>query len=227
MARTGRPRKESSDVCSFEYDGYKWNRYPNSKRRDTQVYYRAHVADKVMLFHRYIWEKHNGPIPKGYQIHHIDGDPLNNSISNLQCLSAKAHVAEHPWDDEHRAAFGDRMRGDSPVQNACREWHRSEEGHRWHVEHGYRVAEKVQPREFTCEYCGEVFETKPYGTVKFCSNRCKAAARRASGIDNEDRVCEMCGRIYSINKYRKQRFCSNACSSAYRHRVRRDNGGGE
>jgi hypothetical protein len=45
--------------------------------------------------HRKIWKKHNGDIPKGYHIHHIDGNPYNNDISNLQCVSAEEHALIH------------------------------------------------------------------------------------------------------------------------------------
>ena len=41
--------------------------------------------------HVLVWEQHNGPIPEGYQIHHIDGDKSNNSIENLQLVSALDH----------------------------------------------------------------------------------------------------------------------------------------
>lgn len=47
------------------------------------------------FFHRLIWEKHKGKIPEGYQIHHIDGNKLNNDISNLQLLSAEEHTKHH------------------------------------------------------------------------------------------------------------------------------------
>jgi len=47
------------------------------------------------LEHRYIWEKHKGYIPKGYTIHHIDGNKLNNKIENLQLWTNKDHVNLH------------------------------------------------------------------------------------------------------------------------------------
>ena len=34
--------------------------------------------------HRIIWEMHHGPIPKGMQIDHIDGDCANNKLENLR-----------------------------------------------------------------------------------------------------------------------------------------------
>lgn len=45
--------------------------------------------------HRFIWEKHNGPIPKGMHIHHIDGNKLNNEIENLQMVDSLTHAKIH------------------------------------------------------------------------------------------------------------------------------------
>lgn len=45
--------------------------------------------------HRVCWETYCGPIPKGYVIHHKDGDKTNNSIHNLACLTNGEHTREH------------------------------------------------------------------------------------------------------------------------------------
>lgn len=45
--------------------------------------------------HRLIYEDHYGPIPKGMQIHHIDGDTTNNDISNLEMVSISEHNKIH------------------------------------------------------------------------------------------------------------------------------------
>jgi hypothetical protein len=42
-----------------------------------------------------VWEKHYGPIPRGHVIHHIDRNPLNDSIDNLQALTRSEHAREH------------------------------------------------------------------------------------------------------------------------------------
>jgi len=44
---------------------------------------------------RKVWERRYGPIPKGFAIHHLDGDYTNNVISNLACLSSTDHARLH------------------------------------------------------------------------------------------------------------------------------------
>lgn len=53
-----------------------------------------------MTNYRKLWEKHYGAIPKdengvSYDIHHIDGNRKNNSLSNLKALSIKEHYEVH------------------------------------------------------------------------------------------------------------------------------------
>ncbi len=45
--------------------------------------------------HRLIWEYHNGSVPQGHVIHHIDFDSKNNHISNLRCMVYKDHYELH------------------------------------------------------------------------------------------------------------------------------------
>ena len=47
------------------------------------------------LLHRVIQEEHYGEIPKGYVVHHKDGDKLNNDIENLEPMSLKEHGHMH------------------------------------------------------------------------------------------------------------------------------------
>jgi len=61
----------------------------------TQGYKVIYVNRKRVLEHRYVWEKVNGKIPKGFQIHHINNDRLDNRIENLTIMSLEEHGRLH------------------------------------------------------------------------------------------------------------------------------------
>jgi len=42
---------------------------------------------------KYLWERSNGPLPKGSFIVHVDGDTLNDNLQNLRCVDRKGHLA--------------------------------------------------------------------------------------------------------------------------------------
>lgn len=74
------------------FDGKKFT------RDDKTGYYLCSTGDENNVrkrMHVYVWEYFNGPISKGYHIHHIDGDKSNNDIQNLQMLSATEHERLH------------------------------------------------------------------------------------------------------------------------------------
>lgn len=41
---------------------------------------------------RWVWEHHNGPIPKNHKIIHIDNNSYNNEIDNLMCVTNGAEL---------------------------------------------------------------------------------------------------------------------------------------
>lgn len=51
---------------------------------ETSGYVSVRVDYKPYRAHRIIWEMHNGPIPAGMQIDHIDMDRSNNRLENLR-----------------------------------------------------------------------------------------------------------------------------------------------
>lgn len=61
----------------------------------TAGYFMGKVDGEGIMFHRYIYEREHGKIPDGYLIHHIDGDPTNNSIDNLQRVTPAEHCQIH------------------------------------------------------------------------------------------------------------------------------------
>lgn len=58
-----------------------------------------------MSIYRRIYEQHFGPIPKGYHIHHRDGNRSNNHIENLQCVSAEEHYNIHYSQKDYGACW--------------------------------------------------------------------------------------------------------------------------
>lgn len=51
--------------------------------------------------HRKVWSDAFGPIPKGFQIHHINGHKLDNSLDNLQLMSHSEHAKFHYHEKMH------------------------------------------------------------------------------------------------------------------------------
>jgi hypothetical protein len=59
-------------------------------------YYRfSSGSNRNKYLHRVIYEKHYGPIPKGYDIHHKDGDKSNTDPENLECMTKAEHTKLH------------------------------------------------------------------------------------------------------------------------------------
>jgi hypothetical protein len=61
----------------------------------TEGYAYIYLNGKLQKAHRYLWEKENGKIPEGHIIHHIDGNKLNNNLSNLKLMSRSEHSKLH------------------------------------------------------------------------------------------------------------------------------------
>lgn len=49
-----------------------------------EIYSNIHIGRKAIREHRAVWMWHNGDIPEGMIIDHIDGDIRNNRIENLR-----------------------------------------------------------------------------------------------------------------------------------------------
>lgn len=53
--------------------------------------------DRAFLLHKLVWESKHGPVPDGYDLHHIDHNKANWSIDNLKPVERNAHQQYH-WD---------------------------------------------------------------------------------------------------------------------------------
>ena len=203
-------------VETIIFNGIKFRRYPESESRTDRLYYKPagnHIRRGINNLHREIWKDHYGDIPEGGHIHHKDGDTLNNDIENLECVPEHEHLSGH---SKEHSPGPDHMERIRPLAT---EWHRSNEGRAWHREHGGRVYRNRKPREFTCDFCGCEFESKDYrGGKRYCTGKCRAAARRREGADDETKTCPVCEEEYRTNKYKPTKTCSRKCGADLRRK---------
>lgn len=59
------------------------------------------LGRKHFLVHRAVWEAFNGPIPEGYDIDHIDGNPHNNALNNLQAITHQENLKKREFDKSY------------------------------------------------------------------------------------------------------------------------------
>lgn len=59
---------------------------------DDEGYYRIKIDGKNYRRNRLIWYMHNGEIPDGYVIDHIDDDPTNDRIENLRLATQSQNL---------------------------------------------------------------------------------------------------------------------------------------
>lgn len=136
------------------------------KRYDGRDYFTQHKY----LLHRVVWEFHNGKIPDGMQIHHIDGDTSNNDISNLECLTPKEHTNRHSGKDYSNFQ--------KAGVEASKDWHKSEEGKKFHSEIGKKSWIDKPKYTKVCEVCANQYQTYFPERSKFCNKNCKAKSLR-------------------------------------------------
>ena len=73
--------RQSQEVAGFSSDSSYWN---------------VSLKGKMHGAHRIVWELHNCPIPKGYQIDHINGLRYDNRIANLRLASPTDNQCNKP-----------------------------------------------------------------------------------------------------------------------------------
>jgi len=64
----------------------------------------------------------------------------------------------------------------------AKEWHKSEEGRKWHIDHGKKCWINRPFKKLICKECGKEYETRHAGVSKFCHNNCKAKNNRRARL---------------------------------------------
>lgn len=158
-----------------EFNGHRYFR-----QRDTRKgrYYRRRVGDTTISLHKAVWEYHNKQdVPDGYHVHHVDHNWHNNQIENLTLMSSDEHSKYHWSSEEKRKKQAARMRKYAAPK--AKEWHGTDEGRRWHSEHGKKSYTNRTPIDKECAACHIIYKTLDRKqSARFCSNNCKMNARR-------------------------------------------------
>jgi len=71
---------------------------------DKKGYRMLRILGRHVFEHQLVWELNYGEIPKGYDIHHINGNKLDNKIDNLEILTKSEHTKKH-WRDGKKHSF--------------------------------------------------------------------------------------------------------------------------
>lgn len=211
----------SEDFKTAYFNGYKFRRdlktgyYLSSNKTDAGKRERLHVC---------VWRFFNGNVPEGYHVHHADGNKMHNDIENLSLMQEGKHLSLHGnrrWEREPEKMLENLIKNAIPASKA---WHASEEGRKWHSEHASQIMQNMEKKEYVCKNCGKKFYTLPVGgEKKYCSNACKSAARRKSGVDAERRICAVCGKEFYVDKYIRTKTCSRQCGNILRRGPRNKN----
>lgn len=186
------------------------------KDKTTGYYLNSTLHERL---HVYIWEYYNGKSPKGFEVHHKEGKGKND-IEYLQLLSKSDHMKLHSLIETDERKEKKRKNLEENARPKASEWHKSEEGRKWHKKHYERFKSKLQTKHIkVCDFCNKKYETIQENS-RFCSGKCKSAWRRKEGLDNEKRICIYCGDEFEVNKYTKTQTCSKSCASkiAYQNR---------
>lgn len=179
---------------TIEYRGVKYRL--NGKSRHYRCWIKGEQEIRRML-HRQIYLDHFGPIPDGYDVHHVDGNPLNNVPSNLMALSKEDHRRHHAMlnvqDPEYmRRTLGSPRRKQPPTL------------------------------PLNCVICGKNFMAC-VPEARYCSSKCNTRGIRAKPKNQETRVCLICGNQFTRYHAERTKTCSTRCGRAMMWERRKSN----
>lgn len=179
-------------------------------------------AANERLLHRRIWTEHNGAIPPGNCIHHIDCNWRNNNIENLGCISSgdhqRNHMAERFKDGEYRIKNSQQLRA---ANDKAKSWHSSPEGVEWHKKHGKNVFGSIVGKEYECEECRKKFISRSSHGARTCSEPCRTKRNNRKAKTECTSTCLNCGTVFrhiKTPKGKPTRGCRRKCTEAIKKR---------
>ena len=198
----GPPKVEVIDDTHQKFNGVTYN-------KDTSGHYARHQH-----VHREVWEYYNGEIPEGYVIHHIDCNPENNDIENLQLMTQSEHRYLHSI-----LTIG------SKICPTCGKSFEATESVKYCSSKCKNKAKYSNANlQRQCLFCGKIFKANtPY--VKYCSTSCSSKhfhQRRREKLKKETFICAECGKEISGSQKVDGKFCSQKCKNQYCYKNARE-----
>lgn len=216
VIKAGRRRRTTFDLLT-------WESFKDQKQQDGRFYTRYWDGDahRYIYRSRWVWQKANGPIPDGMEIHHINEDPTDDRLENLEMLTTTAHQSHHMASG--RAMEMVAARGDSPRVTDVRSCAACKTDFVSTFRSDRNSFEKFCSRKCAdvglikrprtpCAHCGETFQPTQSKGLKFCSRKCYEDARSTTVVMD----CPTCGISFEhqSHKGRPRKFCSSKC---FRH----------
>ena len=169
------------------------------------------------FLHRCLYQYFVGEIPAGFEIHHIDNNPENNSLENLLCLTKSEHTRLH-----FESSTGRFSKAEMTCQMCGKTFQKRYNGHnRFCSDKCKNKARHIEDREVRiCAYCGNPFETEHSSKVTHCSVSCAQKDRHRDSW--EDLICPVCGKKFSAKKQFHQQYCSQICARKFLSSERRE-----
>lgn len=173
------------------------------------IYYKnkqGHFHKDIQL-HRAVFAYYNGEeLIAGSDIHHMDINPANNNINNLQLLTRAKHQTIH---SEHRM--------ETPLERVCpicgKIFIRKEPHSKYCSRKCYIQSKRTfQSQEKICPICLRKFSTiADNPKQKYCSRAC---ANEAKTFHNRNKICPVCGKAFVAPPIKpNQIYCSRSCSA--------------
>lgn len=63
--------------------------------QQVRLFNQEYIKGRLQYIHRLVYESFVGEIPEGFEIDHIDGNPRNNKLINLQLVTRKENIEKH------------------------------------------------------------------------------------------------------------------------------------
>lgn len=133
-------------------------------KRNSDNYFWTSIKGRVVLMHRYVWEKANGPLRKGWVVHHRNGNRGDNRLGNLLAMTHSDHNTIHSLENPES------------VNELLLSWAKKpkSKAHMDKIRAAQLAEYKLPPtRNARCVVCDQAFKAYKR-TTKHCSVACKS-----------------------------------------------------